>query len=118
MSTPEPPAERPDARPRQQRDKLADAARRTAERARQGESSPEPSLGARLGQIGVLGWAIVLPILIGLLVGRWLDRLLASGVMFTAALIMLGAGVGFWSAWRWMHGHDGLENDDGRHDGG
>ncbi len=105
MSAPEPPEE-PD-------DKLAEAARRTAERARQGESSPEPSLGARLGQVGVLGWAIVLPILLGLIVGRWLDRLLASGVMFSAALIMLGAAVGFWSAWRWMHLHNG-----GGHDGG
>jgi len=98
---------RPEEPTQQQRDKMAEAARSTAERVRQGESSPEPSLGARLGQIGVLGWAIVLPILLGLIVGRWLDRWLATGVMFSAALIMLGAAAGFWSAWRWMHRHNG-----------
>jgi ATP synthase protein I len=95
------------ATPDEEADRMAEAARRTAERVVQGKKTPEPSLGVRLGQIGVLGWAIVLPILLGLFIGRWLDRLLASGVMFSAAFIMLGAVVGFWSAWRWMHRHDG-----------
>jgi ATP synthase protein I len=84
-------------------DRTADAARRAAERSKQGFDEPEPSLGARLGQIGVLGWAIVVPILIGLLVGRWLDRLFNTGVLFSAALLMAGAALGFWSAWKWMH---------------
>ena len=95
----------PDPNDEKLADKMAEAARRMAERVREGEKSPEPSLGSRLGQIGVLGWAIVLPILIGLAIGRWLDRLLATGVMFSAAMIMIGAGVGLWSAWRWMHRH-------------
>lgn len=84
-------------------DQLADAARRAADRSKQGFDEPEPSLGARLGQIGVLGWAIVAPILIGLLIGRWLDQILATGVLFSAALLMAGAAVGLWSAWKWMH---------------
>lgn len=46
---------------------------------------------------------IVTPLLLGLLVGRWLDRLLGSGVLFSAALVVAGAGLGLWSAWRWMH---------------
>ncbi|HAF91848.1 MAG TPA: ATP synthase subunit [Pseudomonas sp.] len=64
---------------------------------------PEPSLARRLGQVGLLGWMIVTPLLLGLLVGRWLDRLLGSGVLFSAALVVAGAGLGLWSAWRWMH---------------
>jgi ATP synthase protein I len=83
-------------------DRLADAARLAADRARAGNEHPEPSLGARLGQIGVLGWAIVMPILIGLFVGRWLDHQFSTGIQFSAALIMLGAGVGLFSAWKWM----------------
>lgn len=92
----DPPAEMSD-------DKLADAARRAAERMKEGESHPEPSLGARLGQIGILGWTIVVPTLVALLLGRWLDRVFATGIFFSAPLIMIGAGIGFWSAWRWMH---------------
>ena len=57
----------------------------------------------RLGQIGVLGWAIVAPILLGVAIGRWLDATLKTGIFFTAPLIMLGAAAGLWTAWRWMH---------------
>jgi ATP synthase protein I len=86
-------------------DRLADSARSAIERAEQGRADPEPSLGARLGQIGVLGWMIVIPTLVCLFIGRWLDRSLATGIFFSAPLLMLGAAIGFWSAWRWMHRH-------------
>ena len=83
-------------------DRLAEAARRAADRVKSGEANPEPSLGVRLGQVGILGWTIVVPALIGLFLGRWLDRSLATGIQFSAALLMVGVVVGFWSAWRWM----------------
>jgi ATP synthase protein I len=79
------------------------AARQATERSEAGKHDPEPSLGTRFGQIGVLGWAIVVPILIGLIIGRYLDQLLSTGIMFAAAFIMIGAIVGMWSAWKWMH---------------
>ena len=85
------------------REKMADAADRAAKRAEAARSEREPSFAARLGQIGVLGWAIVTPILIGVVIGRWLDRTFETGVFFTAPLIMLGAVAGLWTAWRWMH---------------
>lgn len=84
-------------------DSLAGAARRAAERSEQGRADPEPSLGVRLGQIGILGWTIVVPTLLGVVVGRWLDRSFATGVFFSAPLIMIGAAFGLWSAWKWMH---------------
>ena len=34
----------------------------------------DPSVARRLAQIGVLGWIIVVPMLIGVFVGRWLDQ--------------------------------------------
>ena len=86
-----------------QQDRIDEAARRAAERARRGAQDPEPSLGARLGQIGILGWTIVAPTLIGLFAGRWLDRQFATGIFFSAPLLMLGAVLGLWSAWKWMH---------------
>lgn len=86
-----------------QEDRLAEAARRAAERRRAGLEIPEPSLGVRLGQIGILGWTIVVPTLIGVLLGHWLDRHFGTKVFFSAPLIMLGAAFGMWSAWKWMH---------------
>ena len=37
-------------------------------------------------------------------VGRWLDGHYNSGVFCTAPLLMLGAALGCWSAWKWMQG--------------
>ena len=62
----------------------------------------EPSVGRRLAQIGVLGWIIVTPMLLGMFGGRWLDRHFHSGLFWTAPLMLLGLALGCWSAWRWM----------------
>ncbi|HEY8160701.1 MAG: AtpZ/AtpI family protein [Methylocystis sp.] len=83
-------------------ERLADAARKAATREHERRRDPEPSLGRRLGQIGVLGWTIVTPTLLGLFVGRWLDKNMHSGVFFSAPLVMLGAALGLWLAWKWM----------------
>nr|WP_232292316.1 AtpZ/AtpI family protein [Paraburkholderia graminis] len=92
-------------------DRLAAAAQEAARRAVRAREVPEPSLGSRLGQIGILGWAIVLPTLLGLALGRWLDRIFATRVFFSAPLLMAGAALGFWSAWKWMHRQQGERRD-------
>ena len=84
-------------------DRLTSAARRAVKRDAEGRADPEPSLGARLGQIGILGWAVVIPTLLFLFLGRWLDRMAGTGIFFSAPLLMAGAAIGLWSAWRWMH---------------
>ncbi|MCS3394876.1 AtpZ/AtpI family protein [Burkholderia thailandensis] len=108
-----PPAVRPaDAAPKPAADRVAQAARTAATRAARGARDPEPSLGRRLAQIGVLGWTIVAPTLAALAIGRWLDRVFASRVFFSAPLVMLGAALGFWLAWRWMKGQQEGDRDD------
>lgn len=85
------------------RDHTAEAARRSVERDRLARETPEPSLGTRLGQIGILGWAIVTPMLLGVVVGRLADRHFETGVFFTAPAILVGAAIGLHAAWKWMH---------------
>jgi ATP synthase protein I len=81
---------------------LASIRHRTArhERARR---EGEPSFGGYLAQVGVLGWTIVVPTLLGMFLGRWVDRRLGTGIFWTAPLLMLGLAIGCWGAWRWMH---------------
>lgn len=88
---------------RTERNGFVDTVRRVAARLRRARAEGEPSMAWQLSQVGVLGWIVVTPTLVGLFAGRWLDRLLASGVFWTAALLFLGVSFGFWSAWRWMH---------------
>lgn len=80
-----------------------DAARRAEARAQAGKADPEPSLAKRFGQIGVLGWMIVIPILAGVFIGSRLDCWLETGIMMSAALLLAGAVLGLWLAVRWMH---------------
>jgi ATP synthase protein I len=80
-----------------------DTISRTLARLRRARAEGEPSVSWQLGQIGVLGWIIVTPALVGLFSGRWLDRHFAMGIFWTAALLVIGIALGFWSAWRWMH---------------
>ena len=81
-------------------DRLAEAVRLRAERRRQ--AGGIPSLAAGLGRIGVLGWQIVVPALIGLAIGRWLDHRLGTGIFWTAPLMILGLALGCWSGWKWI----------------
>jgi ATP synthase protein I len=60
------------------------------------------SVTRRLAQIGVLGWITVIPMLVAIFAGRWLDTRFHTGIFWTAPLLMLGAGLGCWSAWRWV----------------
>lgn len=87
----------------EEKDRMAEAARRSVEREKMRQEVPEPSLGTRLGQIGILGWAIVTPMLLGVVLGRLADRHFGTGVFFTAPAIMIGAGIGLHAAWKWMH---------------
>lgn len=83
--------------------RLEQAALQAKQRGELARENPEPSLGKRFGQIGVLGWVIVIPMLLALYLGRWLDDKLATGITFSAALLMLGAILGLWLGLRWMH---------------
>jgi ATP synthase protein I len=74
------------------------------QRRQRAQREGEPSLGRYLAQIGVLGWMIVLPALVGVFAGRMLDRWMNSGIFWTGPLLIGGVAVGCWGAWRWMHG--------------
>ena len=85
-----------------EQDPLVQGIRLRKERNRRWLREGNPSVARHLAQIGVLGWIIVVPIMMGIFVGRWLDRTFDSGVFYTAPLLMLGAALGCWSAWKWM----------------
>ena len=84
-------------------DGLTKAVRERRARRKLWRSEGEPSTLRFVGQIGVLGWIIVAPTLVGLFIGRWIDRAFGTGIFFSAPLLMIGVVIGCWSAWRWMH---------------
>jgi ATP synthase protein I len=85
-----------------EQDPLVKAVRQRGERHIRWLRDGDPSVVQRLAQIGVLGWIIVVPMLIGVFAGRCLDRTFNSGLFCTAPLLMLGLALGCFSAWKWM----------------
>ena len=83
-------------------DPLVKEVRLRGERNRRWLRDGDPSVVRRLAQIGVLGWIIVVPMLVGVFAGRWLDQEFNSGLFWTAPLLMLGLALGCYSAWKWM----------------
>ncbi len=85
-----------------ERDALLRGARLEGARDLRWRSDNAPPVARRLAQIGVLGWMVVIPMLVGVFAGRWLDSRFQTGLFYTAPLLMLGAAAGCWWAWRWM----------------
>lgn len=81
---------------------LIEAVRVRAARRKQAEAERGPTLARNLGQIGTIGWQIVVPALIGLAIGHWLDHRFGTGIFWTAPLLFVGVGLGCWSAWKWL----------------
>lgn len=63
----------------------------------------ERSVWRNLAMFGSLGWLIVIPTLIGLVAGRWLDGSLGTGITMTAAGIFVGVCLGGLLAWQRMN---------------
>ena len=53
-----------------------------------------------VGLIGTVGWSIVVPMVLCVFLGLWLDRKLDSGSKCTLGLLLFGLSMGCLSAWR------------------
>jgi ATP synthase protein I len=84
-------------------ERLVEAVKRRRDRRELWERKGERSIGQNLAMIGSLGWTIVTPTLVGIFVGRWLDRELGSGIFWTLGLLVLGLAIGCTFAWKRMH---------------
>jgi len=81
-------------------ERLGEAVRLRRERRARWQREGERSLGQNLAMIGVLGWTIVTPTLIGIFTGRWLDRHFAAGIFWTLGLLVAGLTLGCTLAWK------------------
>lgn len=96
-------AERPDDAQEKGGESLDQAVRTRRERLDRWNRDGERSVGRNLAMIGALGWIVVVPTLLGMFAGRWLDRQFASGIFWTLGLLVLGLAAGCWMAWKRMH---------------
>jgi len=55
-----------------------------------------------LGMMGLVGWSVAVPTLLGAALGLWLDRRYPGGHSWTLALLAIGLGLGCFTAWHWV----------------
>ena len=72
---------------------------------------PTPGVWAGLGTMGLVGWSVVIPTLLGAALGVWLDRRYPGGRSWTLALLFVGLVLGCWNAWYWVAKEDEAMRD-------
>ncbi len=55
-----------------------------------------------LGMMGIVGWSVVVPTLLGAALGAWLDKHHPGGHSWTLALLVAGLALGCMNAWHWI----------------
>lgn len=59
-----------------------------------------------LGMMGLVGWSVVVPTLLGAATGIWLDKHHPESFSWTLMLLLLGLLIGCLNAWHWVSKED------------
>jgi len=63
---------------------------------------PAPGVWFGLGMMGLVGWSVAVPTLVGTALGLWLDQHHPGRHPWTLALLVLGLTLGCVNAWHWV----------------
>ncbi len=70
------------------------------------QRNPTPGVWFGLGMMGLIGWSVVVPTLLGTALGLWLDKHHPGRHAWTLALLVAGLVIGCWNAWHWVAKED------------
>lgn len=76
-----------------------------------------PGVWFGLGMMGLIGWSIAVPTLLGTALGFWLDERYPGGRSWTLALLVGGLALGCLNAWLWI-AKEGKALEEGQKDDG
>jgi ATP synthase protein I len=65
-----------------------------------------------LGMMGLIGWSVAIPTLLGAALGLWLDKRYPGGHSWTLALLVAGLAIGCLNAWHWVAKEDKAMRDE------
>jgi ATP synthase protein I len=60
------------------------------------------SVWSGLGMMGMVGWSVVVPSLLGAALGVWLDKINLQSFSWTLSLLVVGIVTGCLIAWYWV----------------
>ena len=94
---------------------VAQVAAKAARKAR-ARSNPAPGVWFGLGVMGLIGWSVVVPTLLGAMLGLWLDGQFPGTHSWTLALLVGGLVLGCANAWHWVSRQDRSTQEESRND--
>ena len=59
-----------------------------------------------LGMMGLIGWSVAIPTLLGAVLGLWLDKHYPGPQSWTLTLLFIGLIIGCVNAWHWVTRED------------
>ena len=65
-----------------------------------------------LGMMGLIGWSVAVPTLLGAALGIWLDGHHPGAHSWTLALLVAGLALGCFNAWHWVAKEEKAMRDD------
>lgn len=71
-----------------------------------------PGVWFGLGMMGLVGWSVAIPMLLGAGLGYWLDHHHPGEHSYTLALLLAGLVLGCINAWRWVANEDAAMQED------
>jgi ATP synthase protein I len=81
---------------------LAEQVGTQAERKLKARRHETPGVWFGLGMMGLIGWSVSIPTLLGAALGMWLDKRYPGGHSWTLALLIAGLAIGCFNAWHWV----------------
>ena len=95
---------------------LADQVGAQAARKLKARRDGAPGVFFGLGMMGLVGWSVVVPTLLGAALGLWLDRHHPGTHSWTLALMVAGLTIGCLNAWHWVAREDRAMHEDEKDD--
>ena len=91
---------------------LAEQVGAKADRKLQARRDGTPGVWLGLGMMGLIGWSVAIPTVLGAALGLWLDDRYPGKLSWTLALLMAGLAIGCLNAWRWVANEDKAMRED------
>ncbi|MDZ4127949.1 MAG: AtpZ/AtpI family protein [Hydrogenophaga sp.] len=91
---------------------LAEQVGARAARKLKARRSGPPGVWFGLGMMGLIGWSVAVPTLLGAALGLWLDQRYPGGRSWTLALLVAGLTLGCLNAWHWVSQEDRAMRDE------
>ncbi|QDU98931.1 AtpZ/AtpI family protein [Lignipirellula cremea] len=92
------------------------AVREKAARKLKARRNPTPGVWSGFGMMGLIGWSVVIPTLLGAALGVWLDKQYPGQHSWTLTLLVAGLAVGCFNAWQWVAKEEKAIREEQEHD--